>query len=299
MSLTQNKNPTRKYRSVSRLTQGSERPSKKDVHKAQAVGASFFSLFLGFLLIFSALYGLTWLPVFQIQNIELLGLNRTVQSDLLETTNSQLSEISWPLWSSKSIFLFDRGGLETKLLENHTFIQSISIQRKLPNTIVLQVVERFPSFRICDTDSCYLLANDGNILDDEAETNLIRIQTTKELTQGQELYSERIMQWLTNLVNLYANGLELGVDFIDIVLEGESGILEVALITPQGYPIRLDFETDIYSQAKVLDAVISQDNLLAQKDKLEYIDLRVSNRVYYRFISAKETPEAPKDLNID
>lgn len=63
----------------------------------------------------------------------------------------------------KSIFLQDMKILEKKLAA-HPWIQSVSVTRRLPNSLYVQIVERIPYARI-QLDEVYLLDNFGILLD--------------------------------------------------------------------------------------------------------------------------------------
>jgi hypothetical protein len=55
---------------------------------------------------------------------------------------------------------------------------------------------------------------------------------------------------------------------------------EVTMVTTQGWKVYFKIDTDPEYQAKLLETILGQK--ITNRSKLEYIDLRFGERVFYR-----------------
>ncbi|MGA1048428.1 MAG: hypothetical protein ACO3UU_10475 [Minisyncoccia bacterium] len=70
---------------------------------------------------------------------------------------------------------------------------------------------------------------------------------------------------------------------VDIKQKVEYSIVSVFVYTEKGYYIMLDLDTDVIYQAQVLKQVFISQIPVERQDSLEYIDLRIKDRAYYKF----------------
>lgn len=121
------------------------------------VTISIFILFL--IVIGGTIYFLTT-PAFNVSNIKVYGNKRNTVD-----TYISLSRISI---DSTNIFSFTKGKIKQNIKEN-PYVESVTIKRKLPNTVELYITEREVSYQIQYSNSFIYLDNQGYILEIQEE----------------------------------------------------------------------------------------------------------------------------------
>ncbi len=95
-------------------------------------------------------------PAFDIKNTEISGLDLISQEDILKA--AQLERY-------KNIFLAGSGSIKKRILEN-TYVEDVTVQKILPNTIVIAVTERRLSAYIEFMKGTFLYLDDnGRVID--------------------------------------------------------------------------------------------------------------------------------------
>ncbi len=256
---------------------------------------SILGMVLLLMVVAGALWGVSRWNYLEVTSVEVVGVDRLDPSRIEEIIETSLSSNVNTWWNSNNLLLILETEITTRIQDQEPSVSSVKILRKFPDTVIAIVEERYPVFQLCSPDNCLLLANDGIVIDMAEGGNLIPIRRQVSSEVGDQVYSKRTMDWLENLVRSYSIDVGLSIKEIEVSLEGESGILEIAVMTADGYPIRFDFETDIITQKNALQAVFASDIPEERRSNLEYIDLRIPNRVYYRFRS--ESSEVPESSN--
>ncbi len=276
--------PPRSSQQPSGFPQKSKKSSKQKVDSRQKHPILTFIIWI--ILIVSGISGLFFMSrweYLEVKSIEIIGTDRLnpdrIESIVNQALDSQVN--NW--WNSRNVFLIPQRPIKNTIVQEEPSVSNVKVLRSFPDKVVVILEERYPIFELCSSSECIFLANDGVAIASGGNSSLITIQRDGINTVGEQIFSQRTIDWLQNIVHMYSIDLGLIIQEIEVVLEGESGILEIGLIIQDGYRIRLDFETDILIQKYALEAVFASEIPEEQRSNLEYIDLRVPNRVYYRF----------------
>ena len=103
------------------------------------------------------LFGISWLPVFQVQQIVVAGNDALSTEKVISISGLQVGD---------NLFWCDTGEAK-KQLRHNPFVKKVSIRRDLPDTLIVQVTER-PSVG-------YIVTSDGYVQVD-AEGRMLAIQ---------------------------------------------------------------------------------------------------------------------------
>lgn len=244
------------------------------------------------LALLAIIFGLTRWESLNIQSVQIVGLDRLNQERIEVLVQESLDSRVTRWWNSRNIFLAPHQQIENLLRESEPSISDVQVRRQFPDGLVVFIEERYPVFEICWPEQCLFLANDGVAIAHSDQMSFLPVQRTQEAVVGESVYSQRTMDWLEYLVRTYTIEVGLAIEAIEVVLEGESGILEIAVLTQDGYRVRFDFETDLVVQKNALKVVFEAEIPAERRADLEYIDLRVPNRVYYRFRDAAQEPSS-------
>ena len=197
-----NKNPELTWEQVQALRKQKKSPlqsSKADRKRAPqlrktlkgfADGIAKSALFLIF--VFGAYHGhrfLTTSAQFAITEVTVSGNRILNKNQLLESVR--------PI-AGNNIFLLNLSGL-SKELSQHPWIRSVSLERALPHTLRIAVVERVPYARI-QMDRMYVLDNFGVLLSESRpefdHLPLISGMSAKQVKLGENVVTESIIRGL-------------------------------------------------------------------------------------------------------
>ena len=222
----------------------------------------------GVLISCAVLFGISWLPVFQVQQITVTG-NDALSTDKVISI-SGLTQGDNLFWCST--------GEAKKQLRHNPFVEKVSIRRELPDGLVIQITER-PSVG-------YIVTSDGYVQVD-AEGRLLAIQQSlsdyrlpvisgvglHELPElGGIIQNEKLKQALGILqscdVSLLDNIAELNVGQEYYIL----------LYTNQQLEVRLGGLDNMEQRLKDLDKILTEVvGTKIASAKILYIDMRYEN----------------------
>lgn len=239
----------------------------------------------GLAVLISLFYFVFFSSLFKVNNIIIEG-NRNIPADKLKAEiESEFKNKYLLVFPFNNLLVLPKDKLDTHLKEKFKRIDTIQIQKQLVNVLHINIIEKRGAFKWCRLDGCFLVNEQGlayNILLDE--TTLTEeekaLLTIKESTSGLPAVNEKIID----------------SDFIKIIWEIndmlESDIAEfttpsilagrVVLVMKDGWQLILSFDWPIKEQLTNLKALFSDEITLEQRKNLEYIDLTVQGRAYYK-----------------
>ncbi|MBQ2021872.1 MAG: FtsQ-type POTRA domain-containing protein [Peptococcaceae bacterium] len=214
------------------------------------------------------LFGISWLPVFQVQQIVVAGNDALSTEKVISISGLQVGD---------NLFWCDTGEAK-KQLRHNPFVKKVSIRRDLPDTLIVQVTER-PSVG-------YIVTSDGYVQVD-AEGRMLAIQQSlsnyrlpvisgvglNELPElGGIIQNKKLRQALDILqscdVTLLDNIAELNVGQEYYIL----------LYTNQQLEVRLGGLENMEQRLKDLDKILTEVvGTKIASDRILYIDMRYEN----------------------
>lgn len=247
---------------------------------------------------------------YRIKNISLEGFRNISAQDVLEISQRHLDGYKLAgLIPAKNIFLYRTQDLKNLLGQSYLFAE-LRINKIMPDTIHISVIERNPRFILSSPGHEYLVDDLGVIIKRETglsgRPSILTITTAEEkvalnpeivtLTNdrefpvlsfetdqnpgiGQEILSQADIVYLGNLVSLF-NRKYFNVKLISLP---ESNPEYVNLITDKGFKILLNLKDDAVKQFDRLDLVIEKEITEARLKSLDYADLRLGENIFYKY----------------
>ena len=221
-SLNRKKTTLNKRTSCNKNVNNKEIPKEDEIKKINGKKIAISISILLFIAIGGTIYYLTT-PAFNIANIEVHGNEK----NSVETYIS-LSRINI---GSTNIFGITSGNI-IKYIKENSYVENVTVKRKLPNTIELYITERKVSYQINYSNSYIYLDNQGYILEISEEKKDIPIikglSSIKENIQiGQRLKEEDLIKLnvVFKIINYCKyNTIENKITSIDVT-DGKNYIL--------------------------------------------------------------------------
>lgn len=239
-------------------------------------------------------YFLFFYSYFEIKEVRIAGL-KTISEDILrEKINMELSKKIYFFAGQNNLFLFPAKKIKASFLKGFPKMKEISIRRALPNLLEIEIAEREAVAIWCDlasspqaeqvdsSQSCFFIDGEGIIFESAplVQGNLIfKVNDgleRKNIMIGEEVLAKDFMSGLFRSKGIFEEGL--GAIFPEFSVLPEN-ILEAK--SSLGWKIIFDssfnFDSQIQALKKILDEIKPEE-----KEKLEYFDLRIKGRIYYK-----------------
>lgn len=221
----------------------------------------FLVLVLAYILFFS--------PLFEIKEIKVSG-NRAIDSQEIKNILKQ-----------KNLFLVTKNKLRETLLNNFSRIESVDISKNIFKKIIeLKIVERKEVGIFCRGD-CYYIDKKGVIFETAPQTSGTLILVIKDSSDGEMRIGDNVVEeeFIAELIDLrtYLSN-QLSLKALDFAIDASE---DLKVNTHEGWYILFDKARDLQNQLTALELVLKEKVREARKN-LEYIDLRIENRVYYK-----------------
>lgn len=237
-------------------------------------------LFLIFLLFLILICGIGLSPIFKIKTIEISG-NKDVSAEEIKETLDY-----------KNIFLLPSSKIKKDLLKKFPQILDLEINKNIiKQTLKLIIKEREEIGIICEADPafaeatagrCFYIDNEGIIFKKSLLTSgfmilLINDFSERQYDLGDKIFDKNLMELLLKIKDKLANELDIPLAKIDIV---SYPIKDIRATTYEGWKIIFSNERNIDEQILELKTALKEK--IKNTTGLEYIDLRIENRIYYK-----------------
>ena len=129
--------------------------SRSQGYKTKQSGGKFVFSTLSFIVILAALvFGMS--VFFRVSNIEVTGAKRYSQSEIIAASG---------LKAGTNLMLLDRSAAEDRIYARLLYVGSVTVSRRLPNTVVITVDES-STFAAVDSDSgTWIVDRNGRVID--------------------------------------------------------------------------------------------------------------------------------------
>lgn len=231
--------------------------------------------------------GLIWFfyfsSIFNIVSMEVSGNNKITADDIKNLAWKQTEENRFFILKQSNLNLFNKDKLAAELNAEY-YLEYLSISKKFPGTIIINLKEKEYSAVWYESDKYYYIDNNGNIFS-EADPLQIKQQNYPLIeNKGNAKIKDNIVKADEGNIG-YIIGLFKGLNNYNnfkidrFILDSDVNTVKVKILN--GPEIYFNTRENINKQiAKLL--VITGNKLKDNFEDKEYIDLRYGDRVYYR-----------------
>jgi len=233
------------------------------------------------LLFVSLLFGLAYFLVFssplQIKEIKISG-NQRIDSEKIERLINNQVEKNF-FFKTKSILLTSGKAIRGLLLEEFPEIGKVKITRRLPASLVIEIEERKTFATFCQpSGNCFNADNQGIAFERTTKRQglMVDLKEESEIVLSKKFIEPEKIQAILKIKDGLEKRLDIEVKrllFFDERINVETG---------QGFEIYFTLESSIEDQIFNLEMLAKEKIKPEEVAKLEYIDLRFGNKIYYK-----------------
>ncbi len=249
----------------------------------------FWILFLCFLGV--AFYLLLLSPFLEVEIISVEGNEKITSEEIVARAGEAIEGKYFQYFSKRNFFLLSRKKVNEKLRSDFNRLEISSIEKKFPNAILIRVKERQPEIAWCSGGVCYLVDKEGLVY-------------AGADARDEEITRERFLIVIDdNARPIDIKKTMIGIEFIDylkqidVVLIDKLGLkLKDSYHTPslssreilvkidekEGWELKMDVAVSPEETEKILETLFEKELEPEKRKNLEYLDLRVKNKVYYK-----------------
>ena len=281
-----------------KIRKKNELPKKKN--KLSSRGLFYFS-FIFFIL--TVAWTLFFSDLLDITKMEIVGLDKLEDASIREQVKNELTGKYFNLIKKNNLILFPEKKINKELQEKFKRIRKIAIKKKFAHEIIIEIDEINFKMLLCNLEQCVVLDEKGsaymanNFSQEELmEDNLITVidssnaQINSESNPLEADFQEFILQ-----LNDYITGeTEIKLKNQYETPSKMSGDLKVE--TEEGWKIYFSESVGIEKEILMLKMILEHKIEKEQQKDLEYIDLRIPNKVFYKFKEGTEQAEQAEEI---
>jgi cell division septal protein FtsQ len=265
--------------------------------RRQRVRLRFYLLISAVVAVVVGIVAASHLDAIQINKVTVTGNSVVTTEELLSLAESQLTGSYFFMFPKRNMFLYPHRAIEASVTERYAKIQKATIETEGLKTITLVIRERKPFALWCagtlheNSDECYFLDEDGlvfapaphftgnvflryhGLLFTEDGTAAPKDADPTRLHFLSVAEFQRLTFFLDALKNSGIHPVSLSLtDAMDIDLELENGAR-----------LMLSRDQNLSEILDNLESILGTEELSREMfERVEYIDLRFGDRVYYR-----------------
>ncbi len=241
--------------------------------------ARLFTLLILLLLIYAV-----YIPnIFFIKNIQISGIEASGQAAVATSVQSFLNHrLPWP---QKNLFLLSRPGLNDFLIRNNQQILKVDkISKKIPNTLIINIIPRTGAFVIQTLKGNYTISNDGlvsqKLFTDHSTTssplNVVKIIKDVGISPGQKAFDQGRVNFLNGLFKQLPDIVKAPIQSLELT---DLDLPDLTVNVQSGLNLFFDLNQDLLTILNQLKELLARQSSAQQKN-LYYIDMRFKNKSY-------------------
>lgn len=219
-------------------------------------------------------------PFFRVTQVSVTGL-KTVPKDLvLEKVSQTVAGGSTLFLPRDSQWLYPAGQISSELKQAFPSFTKVKVSRHFLHGVTIAVVEQPVSLVWQSADQQYLVGENGVVtghLPPGYRAKLVITDTAKlPVSVGKQILSPSFIDFMQTVYEQLPGTVHTKVATVTVA----ETTLEATVVTAAGYSIFFDTTRSPEKQLGYLKEIV--DQVTAQHQALDYIDLRVDDRIFYK-----------------
>jgi cell division septal protein FtsQ len=282
-----------------KVLHGEKKPwrRKKTSSSDFSLGRMFFYL-LEIVFLGTIIYILFFSFYLSITSIEVVGTKKVDPEKIKVAIEEKISGKFLGIIPKNNLLFVYENNVKKYLLNKFKRIEDIKVKKIFPEKIIISVKEKQFQLIFSTGEQKYLIDENGSAwprddfeLDDAEKESLITLmdESAKPIADAKMALSGDFIKYIMDVRDGIKNdaGIEISRNFYSPRLI--SGDLTVE--TKDGWKIYFNREIDLSKSIGILKSILGENIKKEYIPNLEYIDLRINNKVYYKFKNAEINTE--------
>jgi cell division septal protein FtsQ len=243
------------------------------------------------LILFFSFFGISFWVLFfsnytEIKEIQVKS-NKIERKSIEEIFYNFQKEKYFNFISKNNFFLFPQKAFKNKIKNQFELAREVNFENSFPGIFRVEVMEREAIVVWCSQDQCFLMDEQGVIFREITENEkkesfgeylIVRDDSIRRGALGDKIEDGQLTVFINNTKDKLKEELELKIE--REITTPSLLSQEIRIKTDEGWQLYLDTRQNIEEQISLLKEVLGGS--IENKDKLEYVDLRVEGKVIYK-----------------
>ncbi len=226
---------------------------------------------------------------FKITNVEILGVESISQEEVQSGVENVFAQKKLGFFNSKNYFLAPVEKLQASLLEQFPKIGIVSLEKIYRNTLQVHIEERVMLGVWClasrdRLENCFYFDKEGVIFEEAPKSFgslMMSVEDRRDIEAnlGSAVLGGEQVAFAQDAQGLVSRNFPFSIQTFLITKAGEYEIL-----TSEGWRVFLNKSAGVEYQLSNLKYVLDE-KIKTRRGELEYADLRLGNKVYYKYRS--------------
>lgn len=239
-------------------------------------------------------YVLLFSPFLDIESVAVYGNQDIPTEEIVAKVDEVVNGKYLNYLSKRNFFLVSKNRINQKLKNDFDRLEVSSIEKKFPRSILIRVKEKQPELAWCSGGVCYLVDKSGlvysgaNATDEELSRSRFLVvidDNARPVEIGTTSIGENFIQYLKEIDSLLVDELKLQIDGDYHTPATSSQEITVKIKEGEGWFLKLSNVVSPKDTKKILETVFERELTEEKRSQLDYLDLRVKGKVYYKLKS--------------
>lgn len=220
---------------------------------------------------------------FRIKNISAQGTDKIPAEEFIDSAKEYISGSWWRI-PKDNYFLISEADATGYLQQRFPGLKSVKADKKFPDGLEIGAKDREKAITYCGATKCFYADEEGIIFEEAPEIyggiNLtIKDNSGREMKIGDKAIGPKFITFAQKISRIMNKEANIGLVSFQI---NSYSTTDLTAVTSEDWQILFDINMDSAGQINALKKVLDE-KIGDQRGRLEYIDLRIGNRVYYKF----------------
>lgn len=267
-------------------------------NRGRSGAGRFFGKILNFLLLLVFLgvtaYVLFFSAFLKVSNVAVTGAQAIDPALIREATTALLSGKYLNLIEKNNIIFADPEKTANMLRDKFKRIETVQVEKKFPETLVIRITERKSMLILCSQGQCYIVDGNGVAYAradfasadlQENELLVLNDDGGREIKLSEKVLEPEYIRYLSDIKDGLKNDLGLEIDKNYHTPQLVSG--DIRVVTSEGWGIYFSDDVPISKELEMLKIVLEEKIEKNKRSELEYVDLRIDNKIFYKLRPAE------------
>ena len=251
----------------------------------------FLRFFLWLTLVLAVVAGIIYLfffsKVFYVREVSIANQSFIPNQEIRQAIDDFLAQKKFFVSGFSSLIFVESGKIQSLITEAFPQAENVVVEKKYPHTVKVSLDGKIAIGIWCfgekSSGGCFYFDKNGMAFETSANSDgplLLRVEDEKSQFEklGQAVTDKELLVFI---LSIRPELEKVKIDIKKIIIPSDEDF-RVDAETSEGWKIYFSARDDLKSQVNSLNVFLAQKILPEKRGQLQYVDVRIPNRVYYK-----------------